>query len=357
MRPTGIIPFFRRFLNGPVGPLALFCLMISCGQGPGAVNMQAKAPEGMQWVEGAEFMRGARPDDPMAMASEKPAHLVRVDGFYIDRTEVTNARFRAFVKETGYITTAEKPVDWEAMKKTLPPGMPKPTDSVLQPGSMVFTLSKEPVSDMGDISQWWRWQVGANWKHPQGPDSSIEGKDHYPVVHISYEDALAYCAWAGRRLPTEAEWELAARGTSPEGRYTWGDDPALLPQKANTWQGIFPVRDEGQDGFNGLAPVASYPENARGLYDMAGNVWEWTQDTFHPAYYTLAARKVVSVNPGGAEAPFNPLQPEKVIKGGSFLCNASYCAGFRISARMGMTHDSSTDHVGFRTVADANKIK
>ncbi len=350
MEQTGFIPFYQKAHIDLVGLLSFLCLFFSCAEIP-------KAPEGMQWVEGAEFMRGARPDDPMAMASEKPAHLVRVDGFYIDRTEVTNARFRAFVKETGYITTAEKPVDWEAMKKTLPPGTPKPPDSVLQPGSMVFTLSKEPVSDMGDISQWWRWQVGANWKHPQGPDSSIEGKDHYPVVHISYEDALAYCAWAGRRLPTEAEWELAARGTSPEGRYTWGDDPALLPQKANTWQGIFPVRDEGQDGFNGLAPVASYPENTRGLFDMAGNVWEWTQDTFHPAYYTLAARKVVSVNPGGAEAPFNPLQPEKVIKGGSFLCNASYCAGFRISARMGMTHDSSTDHVGFRTVADANKIK
>ena len=195
--------------------------------------------------------------------------------------------------------------------------------------------------------------MGANWQHPQGPGSSIEGRDDHPVVHISYEDALAYCEWAGRRLPTEAEWELAAHGKDLEGTFTWGDNIELLPQKANTWQGRFPAENESLDGFESVAPAGSFPENSIGLYDMAGNVWEWTQDWLNTGYYAQVARQELTENPQGAAFaynPGNPLQPEKVIKGGSFLCHESYCASFRISARMGMSPDSSTDHVGFRTV-------
>ncbi|SMP04181.1 Formylglycine-generating enzyme, required for sulfatase activity, contains SUMF1/FGE domain [Muriicola jejuensis] len=339
-----------------------FCtlaLLTSCGDGPKNAEMHREAPEGMRWVPGSVFMQGARAEDPYAMSWERPAHEVEVDGFYIDVTEVTNAQFRAFVTQTGYVTTAERPVDWEVMKKTLPPGTTKPPDSLLLPGSMVFTPPQNPVSDLRDISQWWRWQPGASWQHPQGPGSTIEGRDEYPVVHISYEDALAYCNWAGRRLPTEAEWELAARGENPEAIFTWGTDADLLPQKANTWQGRFPDRNDSKDGFVAAAPVGSFPANANGLYDMAGNVWEWTQDWFRPDHYAEVARQGRLLNPRGPDTsynPVNPYQPEKVIKGGSYLCHASYCASFRISARMGMSPDSSTDHVGFRTVMSVDSF-
>jgi len=317
------------------------------------------APKGMRWVPGAVFMMGAKDRDQWAMPHERPAHMVKVDGFFVDETEVTNAQFRAFVTATNYVTTAERPIDWEAMKQQVPPGTAKPHDSILQPGAMVFNQKVEQVSNMSDISQWWRWQVGAHWKQPAGPGSSIEGKDAYPVVQISYEDALAYCAWAGRRLPTEAEWELAAQGKDPDAIFSWGTDMALVQQYANTWQGTFPTRNQALDGFAYTAPVRSFPANSNGLYDMAGNVWEWTQDWYHSDYYESAARGGLLENPLGAEAsynPRNPLQPEKVIKGGSYLCHASYCASYRISARMGMSLDSATDHVGFRTVASPDML-
>jgi formylglycine-generating enzyme required for sulfatase activity len=271
----------------------------------------------------------------------------------MDETEVTNAQFKMFIAKTGYVTTAERPIDWEVMKQELPPSTPKPHDSILQPGSMVFNEKVGGVTNMSDISQWWRWQVGANWKHPKGPESSIEGKEAYPVVHVSYEDALAYCVWARRRLPTEAEWELAAHGKELETVFTWGNDKSLLNQQTNTWQGNFPLSNEVLDGFAAAAPVKSFPDNSNGLYDMAGNVWEWTQDWYHTSYYARVAQQELSVNPQGPEESYNPqnlYQPEKVIKGGSFLCHESYCASYRIAARMGMSLDSSTDHVGFRTV-------
>jgi formylglycine-generating enzyme required for sulfatase activity len=307
----------------------------------------------MRWVSGAIFIQGAKEGDALAMASERPAHMVKVDGFYIDETEVTNAQFKSFVEETGYVTTAERPIDWEMMKQELPPNTPRPHDSILQPGSMVFNEHIGQVTNMSDVSQWWRWQLGASWQQPQGPGSFIEGKEAYPVVHISYEDAVAYCAWANRRLPTEAEWELAAHGKDLEALFTWGDDKNLLTRQANTWQGRFPEKNEMLDGFAAAAPVKSFPENTNGIYDMAGNVWEWTQDWYHATYYASLSRQELTVNPKGAVEsynPQNPYQPEKIIKGGSFLCHESYCASFRISARMGMSLDSSTDHVGFRTV-------
>lgn len=319
-----------------------------------------KPPEGMVWVEGKTFIQGAKPNDIYAMDREMPMHRVTVEGFFIDITEVTNKQFEIFVDDTNYKTVAERPVNWEEMKKNLPQGTPKPHDSILQPGSLVFNKNVKAVASMGNYHQWWTWQIGANWKHPEGPESSIEGKDNYPVVHIAYEDALAYCEWANRRLPTEAEWEAAAQGTNQNKVYTWGDNPETLDQYANTWQGVFPIKNESKDGFEFLAPVKSFPANSIGLYDMLGNVWELTSDWFNVNYYKELDILNPINNPKGAEKAYNPENPyqrEHVIKGGSFLCHASYCASFRVSAKMGVTLDSSSDHMGFRTVVTKDMLK
>ncbi|MDF4204409.1 formylglycine-generating enzyme family protein [Maribacter sp. SA7] len=317
-------------------------------------------PEGMVWVSGATFKQGAVTSDKMAMDHEKPAIEVMVDGFFMDATEVTNAQFAAFVKATGYVTVAEKGIDWEELKKQVPAGTVKPHDSILKPGSLTFKKAKSSVPNLYDFSQWWNWTIGADWKHPNGPKSSIKGKDNYPVVQVSYEDALAYCKWANRRLPTEAEWELASRAGSNGTIYNWGDDVSVLKEKANTWEGEFPVENTLTDGFELRAPVKSYPPNAYGLYDMAGNVWELTSDWYNTKYYKdTKAKNTVLINPKGAENPFtpnNPLAKERVIKGGSFLCSASYCASYRVSARMGSSMDSSLEHTGFRTVATVDMI-
>lgn len=317
-------------------------------------------PEGMVWVPKKTFIQGAKPDDKFAMPREKPAHEVTVDGFFIDQTEVTNRQFKAFVEATGYKTVAERPINWDEMKKDLPEGTPKPHDSILQPGSLIFNKNVGQVDNMGDYTQWWEWKVGANWKHPEGPNSNIEGKDDFPVVHIAYEDALAYCEWANRRLPTEAEWEAAAQGTETQQIFTWGNDPSLLNQYANTWQGVFPVKNEPKDGFEFIAPVKSFPPNSIGIYDMMGNVWELTNDLFNVNYYKEIDPSQPLVNPTGATksySPSNPYQVEHVIKGGSFLCHASYCASFRISAKMGTSSDSGSDHTGFRTVVTPDMLK
>ncbi|PIB32693.1 formylglycine-generating enzyme family protein [Maribacter sp. 4G9] len=318
------------------------------------------APEGMVWIPGGELKQGAVPQDKMAMQHEKPAIDVLVDGFFMDITEVTNAQFKKFVAETGYITTAERAIDWEELKKQVPEGTEKPHDSVLQPGALTFKKTKTSVPNLYDFSQWWHWTIGADWRHPNGPDSSIEGKDDYPVVQISFEDALAYCEWAGRRLPTEAEWELAARAGKKGTTYFWGDDFSVLQEKANTWEGEFPVTNTKTDGFELRAPVKSYPPNDYGLYDMAGNVWEWTSDWYNTNYYKeVNTTGEVQKNPQGATNPFTPNNPyakEKVIKGGSFLCSASYCASYRVSARMGSSMDSSLEHTGFRTVASIDML-
>ncbi len=317
----------------------------------------AVVPDGTVWIPGGVFRQGAVGHDPMAMAHEKPAHWVAVDGFFMDTTEVTNAQFSKFVSETGYITVAEREIDWEELKKQLPEGTPKPHDSILQPGSLTFKKAKQTVPNLYDFSQWWQWTIGANWKQPHGPCSNIRGKENYPVVHIAYEDALAYCEWAGRRLPTEAEWELAARGRNVEKIHFWGDEVSKLREYANTWEGEFPVTNQKADGYELLAPVGTFKANGNGLYDIAGNVWEWTGDWYNTNYYKdLPARNDTLVNPGGAEVPFtsgNPYARERVIKGGSFLCSASYCASYRVSARMGTSLDSSMEHLGFRTVRDA----
>lgn len=323
---------------------------------PDSLNM----PEGMVWIKGAEFFQGAVPQDKMAMEHEKPAYKVKVDGFFMDVTEVTNAQFAQFVKETNYTTVAERAVDWEEMKKQVPEGTKKPHDSILQPGSLLFKKTKTTVPNLYDFSQWWVWTIGADWQHPKGPKSSIKGKENHPVVHVSYEDALAYCEWSGKRLPTEAEWELAARGDSKT-TYSWGDKSDSLATKANTWEGEFPVTNSKIDGYELTAPVKSYPANGNGLYDMAGNVWEWTGDWYNTKHYQqISATNKIEINPKGSSTAYNPNSPyvkEKVIKGGSFLCSASYCASYRVSARQGSSMDSSLEHTGFRTVATVAMLK
>ena len=317
-------------------------------------SLNTTPPEGMVWVETKTFLKGAKSSDLFAMPREKPAHLVTVDGFFIDATEVTNKQFEKFVKATNYITVAERKIDWEEMKKELPPNTPKPHDSILQPGSLVFNKNIDAVVTMNTYFQWWTWKIGANWRHPSGPNSTIEGKDNYPVVHIAFEDALAYCKWANRSLPTEAQWESAAQGTNENMIFTWGNDLNMLNSNANTWQGVFPIKNESKDGFEYISPVKSYPPNSIGIFDMTGNVWELTSDLFNVNYYNQLDLSKPIINPRGAKIAFNPNNPyqkEHVIKGGSFLCHASYCASYRISARMGTSFDSGSDHVGFRTIA------
>ncbi|GAK98010.1 sulfatase modifying factor 1 precursor [Nonlabens tegetincola] len=311
-------------------------------------------PEGMVWISGGDFLQGAVPLDTTAMAHEKPQHKVTVNGFFMDITEVTNAQFAEFVEETGYVTVAEKEIDWEEMKSQLPQGTPKPHDSILKPGSLVFKKAKESVPNLYDFSQWWKWQIGANWRQPSGPNSDITGKDNHPVVQVTYQDALEYCKWAGKRLPTEAEWEYAARAKENNTIFFWGNDESKLSKKANTWEGEFPVINTLQDGYEKTAPVKSYLPNNLGLYDMAGNVWEMTSDFYDHNYYNkLVEKNIVTVNPNGPSKTYNPNNPystERVIKGGSFLCSDSYCASYRVSSRMGNANDSSAEHIGFRTV-------
>lgn len=341
--------------------------IIACGQGPSKDQEirtekpeNIETPEGMVWIAGGRFEQGAVNNDKLALDHEKPAHPVVVDGFFMDVTEVTNREFREFVEATDYVTVAEREILWEDIQKQVPPGTPKPHDSILQPGSLVFKKPGTQVTNLYDFSQWWDWKIGANWRQPGGPDTTIEGKDNYPVVHIAFEDAVAYCDWAGRRLPTEAEWEYAARGGKQEAIYNWGNEAEKLPEQANTWTGTFPNENDLADGFERLAPVKTFPPNEYGLYEMAGNVWEYTTDWYNVNYYSESLEKGEQRNPQGAERPYNPHNPqvpEKVIKGGSFLCHASYCASFRISARMQNSLDSSHEHLGFRTVATPDMLQ
>ncbi len=310
----------------------------------------------MVWIPGGTFSMGST--DPLARRDESPVHRVHVDGFWMDETEVTNAQFRAFVEATGYKTIAERPIDWEEMKKQVPPDTPKPPDEELMPGSVVFAAPNRAVG-LGDYSQWWTWTDGACWTQPEGPGSAGNGRDH-PVVHVAYADALAYCEWAGKRLPTEAEWEFAARGGLDGAVNVWGDEP-VDASRANTWQGEFPHRNTVEDGFEGPAPVRSFPPNAYGLYDMAGNVWEWCSDLYRQDIYAARARELgqagVAENPAGPSRSFdprNPYEPEvRVVRGGSFLCHDSYCASYRPSARMASSPDTGLSHTGFRCASDA----
>jgi formylglycine-generating enzyme len=311
-------------------------------------------PIGMKWVPGGEFVMGT--DDVRSFPNERPAHRVRVDGFWMDEHPVTNAQFRAFVDATKYVTTAEQTPEWEELRKQLPPGTPRPPDSTLVAGSLVFVPPNYSVP-LDDLSQWWRWTPGASWREPEGPGSSIAGRDAHPVVHVSWDDALAYAKWAGGRLPTEAEWEFAARGGLSGKRYSWGDEvhPPDRHERhmANTFQGHFPDRQTAEDGFAGTSPVRSFPANGYGLFDVAGNVWQWTSDWYRPDTFVERATQGLCENPSGPTSAFDPADPylpKRVIKGGSFLCHESYCESYRPSARRGTSPDSGSSHIGFRIV-------
>ena len=313
----------------------------------------AKNPEGMVWIPGGTFSMGG--DNNQARQDEFPKHTVKLDGFFMDVTEVTNAQFAKFVAATGYITTAEKDINWEDLKKQLPSDTSKPEDEKLKAASLVFVPTESEVS-LQDYSQWWSWSHGANWKHPKGIESDIVGKENLPVVHISWDDANAYCQWAGKRLPTEAEWEFAARGGLEKNTYVWGNDSVVDEKKqCNYWQGIFPYKNDVTDGFFGSAPVKSFSPNGYGLYDMAGNVWEWCADNYNYKYYDEFEKVQITINPKGPLKSYDPDEPlvaKKVMRGGSFLCNESYCSGYRVSARMKSSPDSSMEHLGFRCVAN-----
>jgi len=293
------------------------------------------APEGMVWVPGGTFWMGA--DDP-SMSDARPVHEVTVDGFWMDRTEVTNRQFARFVAATGYVTVAERKPD--------PKDFPGAPPENLVPGSLVFTPPAGEVS-FEDPLIWWRYVPGASWRHPEGPETTIEGKDHYPVVQVCWDDAMAYARWAGKRLPTEAEWECAARGGKVRTRYVWGD--TLRPDgtwPANIWQGHFPDRNSAADGFARTAPVASFPPNGYGLFDMAGNVWEWCADWYRPGYEVSPDH-----NPQGPSSSYDPHEPgvaKRVQRGGSFLCSDQYCTRYLPGARGKGSPDSGASHVGFR---------
>jgi formylglycine-generating enzyme len=297
----------------------------------------------MVWIPGGKFQMGSNdPDFPDA----HPVHEVEVDGFWMDEHEVTNAEFAMFVKSTGYKTIAERPLDPKDF-----PGVPVQD---LVPGSAVFTPPSGQVS-LDDPLQWWKYVPGANWVHPTGPTSSIEGKENEPVVHISYEDAVAYSKWAGKRLPTEAEWEFAAQGGHGLQKYYWGNELKLNGKwQANIFQGIFPQKNASEDGFATLAPVKTFPANPYGLYDMEGNVWEWCNDLYRPDYYQKSEKK----NPKGPADSYDPEEPnaiKRVQRGGSFLCSDQYCIRYKAGSRGKGEVTSGSNNLGFRCVKDSER--
>ena len=300
--------------------------------------------DAMVWIEGGEFAMGSDAHYP----DEGPVRRVAVDGFWIDRAPVTNAEYARFVDATGYWTVAELPVD--------PSVAPGASADDLAPGSAVFQMTAGPV-DLRVWSSWWIWTPGADWRHPLGPDSGIEGLEDHPAVHVCFADALAYCDWAGRTLPTEAEWEYAARGGLDGAEFPWGDDdPQEAAPVANTWQGRFPYENTGLDGWTRTSPIGAYPPNGYGLSDMIGNVWEWTDDWYGRRRATADEPSCcVPLNPrgGGARSSLDPRQPglpRKALKGGSHLCTIQYCFRYRPAARQPQTIDSGLSNLGFRCV-------
>jgi formylglycine-generating enzyme len=306
-------------------------------------------PAGMVWIPGGEFTMGT--ESELGWPDEKPAHRVKANGFWLDEHEVTNAEFAKFVKATNYVTTAEKAPDVNEILSHSPPGTPPPPKEMLVPASLVFTPPLGRVS-LEDYRQWWSWTRGADWRHPEGPKSSIEGRENHPVVHVSWDDAVAYARWAGKRLPTEAEWERAARGGMEHQPYVWGRQaPSDDSVFANIWQGEFPHENLAKDKYPRTAPVKSFAPNGFGLYDMAGNVWEWCSDWYQSDLYETRAGKGVVDNPQGplvSYDPNNPYEPLRSQRGGSFLCDDSYCARYRPGARHGCSPDTGMSHVGFR---------
>ena len=304
---------------------------------------------GMIFVKGGEFEMGG--DNEEAKQDEFPKHKVIVNSFWMDETEVTNDQFKEFIDATGYVTTAEMAIDWNEIKKIVPPGTPKPHDSLLAPASLIFYETE--TSNLNDFTQWWRLEKNTNWRSPYGKNSNIKNKGNHPVVHISWDDAIAYCKWAGKRLPTEAEFEYASRGGLKNNIYSWGNESINQGRlKANTWEGKFPSSNKMKDKFYFTAPVKSFEPNGFGFYDLGGNVWEWCSDWYHSEYYNMIS-KDTNQNPKGPKNSYDPMEPyspKKVMRGGSFLCNDSYCNRYRASARTQNTPDSSTGNLGFRLI-------
>lgn len=300
---------------------------------------ETSCPEDMVYIPGGTFKIGS--DNSQRYVEERAADDVKVSSFCIDKHETTNAEFAKFVNETGYVTVAERPLSKEQF-----PDLP---DEQRTAGSLVFQPPAEDAKQVPYLS-WWHWVPGANWQHPYGPDSNINGKGSYPVVHIAYEDAQAYAKWAGKQLPAEAQWEYAARGSLKNKTFTWGDEYSA--KKANTWQGIFPFFNTKEDSYIGTAPVGSFPPNQYGLYDITGNVWEWTSDWYSVGH----ANKAHQLNPTGPsqEQSFDPHKLGEgalhVIKGGSYLCAKNYCSRYRPAARESQAPDTGTTHIGFRLV-------
>ncbi len=300
------------------------------------------APEGMVWIPGGTFWMGC---DDCDMPDTQPVHLVSVDGFWMDRTPVTNTQFAQFVKATGYLTIAERKPD--------PKDYPGVDPGKLVAGSAVFTPPPSDVA-LDDITQWWEYVAGASWKHPEGPGTTIAGREEHPVVQIAWEDASAYAKWAGKELPTEAEFEFAARGGLDRNRYAWGDD--LKPGgawAANIWQGRFPSDNLAEDGYERTSPVTAFPPNDFGLYDVGGNVWQWCADWYRPDYFATLAASGIARNPQGPPDSYDPNEPgarKRVQKGGSFLCSDRYCSRYLVGSRGRGAIDSGGSNTGFRCV-------
>ncbi len=340
----------KDILSAPLFLICCFLYSLANAESPS----QQQTPVGMVWIPGGEFSMGSKEltattcpilQGMQLVPDAQPLHKVYLPGFWMDEAEVTNEQFALFVKATGYVTVAER----KPSAKDLP-GVP---EEKLLAGGAVFTA---PVKNeiINDSYQWWNFVPGANWRRPQGPDSNIKGRERHPVVQIAYQDAQAYAKWAGKRLPTEAEYEFAGRGGLAGKLYPWGDEFKMNGRfMANTYQGDFPYKDIGEDGFVGTAPVKSYPANAYGLYDIAGNVWEWCSDWYRPDYYALLAKQEVMRSPTGPENSYDLQEPgiqKRVHRGGSYLCTDQYCSRYKVGTRGKGEPDSPTNHLGFRCV-------